>query len=471
MRALLIQLADFSLDFQTVKDECFVENETDTYSVDRAKVVALFQDVMSIRRQRGGWKLAPTKAEVGKLDGNLSPPMNFSRRTSPDEYRFAWPAGHARLANTPGPSSPQAQTPQVQVPRNGSTPQAARSNTPPPDGANGSVPASDAETRFAELLAKFQDLEDRVRKTESTTDQLEREGAGTSSTAISLSTEEFSDLLLPQLRQAVSRPLGVLVPDTSTWGHSQIELEYFESGLSEADRKKLLRGYKMDPRLALAPGKLEEQDRKKFTASARERETVLYKQGTLYRDFTRTLVHSIDRSAQALAEMCKLVEPAAWDPDQWAAHHLTAINLQASALSAQRDQYRLLSSAASTVERERQEMVIKAVHPRYTLPEQANKPISRKLLPEEMRADARQFDQSMFFSDKGNTARPPAPRGASSKRQPRARKRPRSQMQVEPDNPALPVPSASKQGPPTPGIKNKSNGGKVGDRAGSLKKN
>jgi hypothetical protein len=85
VRALLIQLADFSLDFQTVKDECFVENETDTYSVDRAKVVALFQDVMSIRRQRGGWKLAPTKAEVGKLDGNLSPPMNFSRRTSPAE--------------------------------------------------------------------------------------------------------------------------------------------------------------------------------------------------------------------------------------------------------------------------------------------------------------------------------------------------------------------------------------------------
>ena len=134
---------------------------------------------------------------------------------------------------------PQAQTPQVQVPRNGSTPQAARTNTPPPDGANGSVPASDAETRFAELLAKFQDLEDRVRKTESTTDQLEREGAGTSSTAISLSTEEFSDLLLPQLRQSVVRPLGVLVPDTSTWDHSRIELEYFESGLGEADRMRL----------------------------------------------------------------------------------------------------------------------------------------------------------------------------------------------------------------------------------------
>ena len=64
VRTLLIQLADFSLDFQSVKDECFVENETDTYTVDRAKVVALFQDVMSVRAQQGGWRLAPTKAEV-----------------------------------------------------------------------------------------------------------------------------------------------------------------------------------------------------------------------------------------------------------------------------------------------------------------------------------------------------------------------------------------------------------------------
>jgi len=245
-------------------------------------------------------------------------------------------------------------------------------------------------------------------------------------------------------------------------------LEYFESGLGEAERKKILRGYKMDPRFALAPGKLEEPDREKFTATARERENVLYKQGTMYRDFTRTLVHSIDRGAQVLAKMCELENPHAWDREQWQAYHLTAINLQASALSAQRDQYRLLSSAASAVERERQEMVVKAVHPRYTLPEQANKPASRKLLPEEMRADARQFDQSMFFSDKGNTSRPPPIRNATAKKQPRARKRPRPQHQVDPDTPA--VPDARRQGPPTPGTKKKPNGGKVGDRAGSLKK-
>ena len=350
VRTLLIQLANFSMNFESVRDECLVENvESDTYTANRSKAVALFQDVMAIRQQQGGWKLAPTKAEVERLD--MSPPINFSRRNSDEEYRFQWPEGHARLTSTPSPGSAQmqTQTPQQQTPQTGSTSQTRHNAMPTSDDANRSDAAPDADRRYADLLDKFQQLEERVRRTESTTDQLEREGAGTSATAVSLAIGEFSEWLLPQLRQTVNRPLGVVLPDTTAWDHLHIEQEFFASGLSEADRKQLLRGYKMDPRLALAPGKLEEQDRKKFTASARERETVLYKQGTLYRDFTRTLVHSIDRSAQALAEMCKLVEPAAWDPDQWATHHLTAINLQASALSAQRDQYRLLSSAASTV--------------------------------------------------------------------------------------------------------------------------
>ena len=52
VRQLLIQLANFSLTFEFVRDECFVENaESDTYTVDRSKVVALFQDIMEIRRQ------------------------------------------------------------------------------------------------------------------------------------------------------------------------------------------------------------------------------------------------------------------------------------------------------------------------------------------------------------------------------------------------------------------------------------
>ena len=123
VRSVLIQLANFSLDFQLVKDECFVENaETDTYTVDRAKVVALFQDVMSILAQQGGWRLAPTKAEVAQLGS--SPSINFSRLISDNEYRFAWPTGHPRLASIPNPNATPNQgsgsnrvTP-VQVPRN-----------------------------------------------------------------------------------------------------------------------------------------------------------------------------------------------------------------------------------------------------------------------------------------------------------------------------------------------------------------
>ena len=67
VRTLLIQLADFSLDFQSVKDECFVENETGTYTVDRAKVVALFQDVMTVPAQQGGWRLAPHEGGGGAI--------------------------------------------------------------------------------------------------------------------------------------------------------------------------------------------------------------------------------------------------------------------------------------------------------------------------------------------------------------------------------------------------------------------
>ena len=62
VRTLLIQLANFSLNFELVRDECFVENvDSNTQTVDRSKVVALFQDIMEIRRQQGGWKLAPRK--------------------------------------------------------------------------------------------------------------------------------------------------------------------------------------------------------------------------------------------------------------------------------------------------------------------------------------------------------------------------------------------------------------------------
>ena len=460
VRTLLIQPANFSMNFESVRDECLVENaESDTYTANRSKAVALFQDVMAIRRQQGGWKLAPTKSEVERLD--MSPPINFSRRNSDEEYRFQWPDGHARLTSTPSPSSAQmqTQTPQQQTPQTGSTSQTRHNAMPTSDDANRNDTVPDADRRYADLLDKFQQLEERVRRTESTTDQLEREGAGTSATAVSLAIGEFSEWLMPQLRQTVNRPLGVVLPDTTAWDHLRIEQEFFASGLSEADRKQLLRGYKMDPRMTFAPGKLEEQDKKKFSATAKEKENTLYKQGILLRDFTRPLIHSIDRSAHALAKLCELDKTSGltWTTEQLQAQYTAAVNLLFSSLGAQRDQHRLLSSAASSVERDRKEMVVQAVHPRYTLPEQPNKLQTRKLWSDEERADARQFDQSMFFSDKRNAARSSQSRTSTrrlSKAQARAKKRARSlSHQVDPADPA--VTDATKKGPPTPGTKNK----------------
>ena len=346
---------------------------------------------------------------------------------------------------------------------------------PPSDGANGSDAAPDADRRYADLLSKFQQLEERIRKTESTTDQLEREGAGTSATAVSLSIGEFSEWLLPQLRQTVNRPLGVVLPDTTAWDHLNIEQEFFASGLSEADRKQLLRGYKMDPRMTFAPGKLEEQDKKKFSATAKEKENVLYKQGTLFRDFTRPLVHSIDRCAHALAKLCELDKSSGltWTPEQWQSQYNAVVNLFSSSLRAQRDTYKLLSAAASVVERERKEMVVQAVHPRYTLPEQQNKLQTRKLWSDVERADARQFDQSMFFSDKGNNPRPSQVRNPTGKQSKAARARKRARLLSQQNSSTAPEPavtSATGQVPPTPGTKNKqTKGGKVGGSGKPLK--
>ena len=70
----------------------------------------------------------------------------------------------------------------------------------------------------------------------------------------------------------------------------------------------------------------------------------------------------------ALAKLCELDKSSGltWTPEQWQAQYTAAVNLFCSSLGAQRDHYRLPSAAASSVERDRKEMVVQAVHPRYT---------------------------------------------------------------------------------------------------------
>ena len=204
---------------------------------------------------------------------------------------------------------------------------------------------------------------------------------------------------------------------------------------------------------------------------------MLYKQGTLLRDFTRPLVHSIDRCAHALAKLCELDKSSGltWTPEQWQSQYNAVVNLFSSSLRAQRDTYKLLSAAASVVERERKEMVVQAVHPRYTLPEQQNKLQTRKLWSDVERADARQFDQSMFFSDRGNAPRQPQVRTSTSKQSKAARAKKRARLLSQQGDSAVPEPAvtaATRQGPSTPGTRGKkSKGDKVGDQGRSLKKN
>ena len=109
---------------------------------------------------------------------------------------IVWPAGHPQLTGTPDQGSNatldqglgSARTTPVQVPRNRNTPKSAQTSTAPRDDASGGDRAPEVD-RYAELLSKFQQLESRIFKTESTTERLEREGAGVLSTAVSLSTE------------------------------------------------------------------------------------------------------------------------------------------------------------------------------------------------------------------------------------------------------------------------------------------
>ena len=173
--------------------------------------------------------------------------------------------------------------------------------------------------------------------------------------------------------------------------------------------------------------------------------------------------------------MCELDKSSGitWTAEQWQAQYTAAINMLFSSLGSQRDHYRLLSAAASSVERERKEMVMQTVHPRFVLPEQPNKLQTRKLVSDVERADARQFDQSMFFSDKGNNPRPSNVRNQPGKQSKAARARKRARLLSQQGGSTATEPavtSATGQVPPTPGTKNKqTKGGKVGGSGKSLK--
>ena len=394
-RQLLLQLADFSLSWKYIRDSCFLDNpDSDTYSANRAELAKIFQAVLDIRGQPDGWKQAPTKEEVARL--GLTPPTNFSRRIADDEYRFAWPKGHPLR---PKKQKKKTSTPTVANERREPTSTDMRSVAV--NEADAVVRDGDADGRVDRLLAKVSQLEATLSKYVATTDSLEREGAGTSSSAVSLGTGVFSDLLYAQLRQTVSRPLGVAVPDTAQWGPLEIQQEFSNSGLADADRKKILRKYKMDTEFSLLPGQIEEEDRKKLTQASKEKETSAYKQSTLIRDFVRPLLAGLDWEARGIKALLELRDANIPWAD-WHDQFDSTIGMLYESVQGLKDVYRLLSASFSASERERLEIVMKHIHPQYTLPAQQHKAVKTKLVTEELKTAARLHDEAWFFAHQGN---------------------------------------------------------------------
>ena len=386
VRQLLIQLADFSLPFSYVEPTWVHHPGSDTLSVDRSKVVDLYKSIVEIRNASpDGWKNAPTKAEVISL-GSQTPPINFSRAESDGEYRFRFPDGHP-LAAPPSQSPAEEQA------------DAHAAGGDARDDANiGDTP--DANQVLLDRIAK---LESALNRVGSTVELLEREGSGAAPGAVALANEVFSDALFDELRQTVDRPLGVAVPDTASWGPLELHKEFADSGLSDADRKKLLRKYKMDSAFNLLPGTITEEQRKKLSASAKEKETAAFKQCTLIRDFVRPGLHALDAAASGLIQLTELkADLGALSEAQAESWNDISKCMQSTVLSL-RDQYRLLSSAFSVNERERQEAVMKAIHPHFNMPPPQHKAPLLKLLPRDLLDAAEKHDQSTFFARQGHS--------------------------------------------------------------------
>ena len=152
--------------------------------------------------------------------GSQTPPANFSRAESDGEYRFRFPVGHPLAA----PPSQSTDRDDALAAGGGARDGSRTGNTP---GAN------------QVLLARIAKLESALSRVGSTVELLEREGSGAAPGAVTLANEVFSDALFDELRQAVDRPLGVAVPDTASWGPLELHKEFVDSGLSEADGKRL----------------------------------------------------------------------------------------------------------------------------------------------------------------------------------------------------------------------------------------
>ena len=379
---------------------------------------------------------------------------------SDTEYRFRFPDGHP-LSGT----SRQAED-------DGGSDASSEGGASHDDPNIGDTP--DANQVLLDRIAK---LESALKRLGSTVELLEREGSGAAPGAVTLANEVFSNAFFDGLRQTIDRPLGVAVPDTANWSPLELHREFANSGLSEADKKKLLRKYKMDSEFTLLPGSITEEQRKKLSASAKEKETVAFKQCNMIRDMVRPVLHALDAAESGLIRLAELkTSLGGLSTEQTESWNQVSIMMQNTVISL-RDHYRLASSAFSVHERERQEAVMKAIHPHFSMPPAQHKAPLLKLVPQEMLDAAEKHDQSTYFARQDHsqhqrqTIAPgisKAARRAAAKQRFQARTggpRPAAPTQPAEQPPATRPPATPRTPKPTKPTK----GNSVGDQKGAPK--
>ena len=114
-------------------------------------------------------------------------------------------------------------------------------------------------------------------------------------------------------------------------------------------------------------------------------------------------LHALDAAASGLIQLTELKADLGASSEKQAESWNDISKCMQSTVLSLRDQDRLLSSAFSVPERERQEAVMKAIHPHYSMPPPQHKAPLLKLLPQDMLDAAEKHDQSTFFARQGHS--------------------------------------------------------------------
>ena len=197
----------------------------------------------------------------------------------------------------------------------------------------------------------------------------------------------------------------------------------------------------------------------------------------MIRDIVRPVLHALDAAESGLIRLAELkTSLGGLSTEQTESWNQVSIMMQNTVISL-RDHYRLASSAFSVHERERQEAVMKAIHPHFSMPPAQHKAPLLKLVPQEMLDAAEKYDQSTYFARQGHSQHQRqtiAPGISKAARRAAAKQR----FQTRPGGPRPGAPTQPAEQPPahrppatprTPKPNKPSKGNSVGDQKGAPK--